>query len=116
MSKILKIRKEQISNNWVAVAVASTLIVLSFSGCIGTEPANSVETPVVVDMVIYGDGWTVNYQNVSTTNDTVYALLLECASRYNFTVSATYYGQYDSMLVESINGTKNGVDNKYWQY
>ena len=41
---------------------------------------------------------------------------MEAASKGNFTVKSTYYGQYDSMFIDSIASVKNGENNSYWQY
>jgi len=50
------------------------------------------------------------------TNTTVYGLLKEVAHDGNFSVKYTYYGQYDSILIDSIAGVVNGEESNYWQY
>ena len=43
-------------------------------------------------------------------------MLNAVASEGNFTVETTYYGQYDSLLVDAIAGIENGQDDRYWLY
>lgn len=61
---------------------------------------------------------TVSYENltVSGNNATVYGLTKAAAHTGNFNVDTTYYGQYDSLLIDSIDGVANGQNNSYWQY
>lgn len=64
-----------------------------------------------------GNKTNLNY-TITTRNNTVYGFLLEAAKpdHGNFTVKATYWGSFDSMLVESIDDIDNGRENRYWQY
>ena len=66
--------------------------------------------------IYFGNGILWTYKNITTTNATVFGLLMEAASKGNFTVKSTYYSQYDSMLIDSIASVKNGENNSYWQY
>ncbi|RLF26418.1 MAG: hypothetical protein DRN01_04795, partial [Thermoplasmata archaeon] len=70
-----------------------TIVVLLFAGCISNEEMQKKGGNIVknVSMEIYGQNWTISYTNITTANTTVYALLLECASHYDFAVKATYW-------------------------
>jgi len=46
---------------------------------------------------------------------TVFSLLEKLAQRENFKIEFTIY-EGTGALVESIDGVRNGTDNKYWQY
>lgn len=64
---------------------------------------------------IYFPDKTVKY-NIAISNDsTVFSLLESIAQRENFKIESKVYKDM-GVLVESINGFKNGADNKYWQY
>jgi hypothetical protein len=94
-----------------------TLIILfssSFSGCLSSN--QNIKRQVTVALIITGDNWTIEYLNITTTNDTVFDLLIECSIRKNFTVTHVHYLSFDAEFVTSINGTYNGQDSKYWQY
>lgn len=56
-----------------------------------------------------------SYQVTPSQNSTVFSLLEILARRENFKIESTIY-QGMGVFVESIDGIKNGVDNKYWQY
>lgn len=78
-----------------------------------TGSIRKVEQKVLVH--IYFPDKTVKY-NVAILNDsTVFSLLESIAQRENFKIESKVYKDM-GVLVESINGFKNGADNKYWQY
>lgn len=56
-----------------------------------------------------------SYQISLSQNSTVFSLLEELAEKENFKVESKVY-QEMGVFVESIDGVKNGTDNKYWQY
>jgi len=62
-----------------------------------------------------GNGKIISFQIVPSENSTVFSLLEELAERENFKVESKIY-EGMGVFVESINGVKNGTDNKYWQY
>ena len=76
-----------------------------------------IEEPINITLRIVGDDWTIEYSS-ATINNTVYTLLLECASKYNFTVGSTYWQGYKAVFINSINGTSNNANgnNLWWQY
>ena len=110
--------EEKIIGITQTIFVIAMVVVLLFAGCISNEEMQNEGKNIVenVSMKIYGQNWTISYTNITTANTTVYALLLECASHYDFAVKATYWGSYDSILIDSINGTENGENGHYWQY
>lgn len=61
---------------------------------------------------------TFTYENLTVTgeNATVYGLTMAAAEEGSFNVDTTYYGQYDSLLIDGIDGVANGQNNSYWQY
>jgi hypothetical protein len=63
----------------------------------------------------FGDGKVRTFQIVPTGNSTAFSLLEELAKRENFKVESKVY-EGMGVFVESIDGIKNGADNKYWQY
>src|SRR4030043_2078048 len=63
----------------------------------------------------FGDGKVKTFQIVPTGNSTAFSLLEELAKRENFKVESKVY-EGMGVFVESIDGIKNGADNKYWQY
>lgn len=63
----------------------------------------------------FGDGKVRTFQIVPTGNSTAFSLLEELAKRENFKVESKVY-EGMGIFVESIDGVKNGADNKYWQY
>jgi len=76
------------------------------------EQSNQGKALYVID---FGDGKVRTFQVALSENSTVFSLLKKLAERENFkTESKEYEGM--GVLVESIDGVKNGVGNKYWQY
>ncbi|HID74213.1 MAG TPA: DUF4430 domain-containing protein [Thermoplasmata archaeon] len=76
--------------------------------------AGPIDVTVYID---YGDGDAEVYE-ISTVNATAYGVLLDAARPEvgNFTVRATYYSNYDAVLVEEIGGRTNGDGGRYWVY
>jgi hypothetical protein len=76
----------------------------------------SIENPITVSMWIITDEWVIEYMDMPTTNNTVYTLLVECSSVYDFPITSTYWHGYESVFINSINGTQNGEGDRWWQY
>ncbi|UCG70421.1 MAG: DUF4430 domain-containing protein [Thermoplasmata archaeon] len=75
------------------------------------------DTPLNVSLIITKEGgWTIEYLDLETFNNTVFKLLEECSKRYDFPVAYTFWHGYDSIFINSINGTSNGEDGRWWQY
>ena len=85
------------------------------------ETANNERTPeqtaqkMVSCIINRGDGKVNLYQIIPSESLTVLSLLEELAQGENFKIEFTIY-EGSGALVESIDGVKNGTDNKYWQY
>lgn len=81
-------------------------------------PSVAPGTVVGVRLAIEGPGWNMSYGPVTTTNNTVYALLLEAAQHFDFSVSATGSpsGIPKGLIVTMINGAQNGQGGLWWQY
>jgi len=96
----------------VVAGISATAIYMHGGNEVSTE---SVTASVKID---FGNGTVWSYPNISVEgkNATVYGFLMEAAHEGNFSVKYTYYGQYDSILVDSIAGVVNGDGNNYWQY
>jgi len=106
----------------IPVAVlALCLIVLSFTGTAMQIPEKSEiwlekSDETSVKMVILGDEWIIEDNLIAFNDDTVFSLLERISYKNDFSLKYTYYEQFDSILINSINGVVNGEDGKYWQY
>lgn len=83
----------------------------------GENEVRKTESPLNVSLIITKeDGWTIEYLDVDTFNNTVFKLLEECSEMLNFSVKHIFWHGYDSVFINSINGTSNGEDGMWWQY
>ncbi|MGC9307372.1 MAG: DUF4430 domain-containing protein [Thermoplasmatota archaeon] len=84
----------------------------------GNEDGQPVTATLSIDFGNARSNATVTYENltVSSNNATVYGLTKAAAEEGNFTIDTTYYGQYDSLFIDGIDGIVNGQNNSYWQY
>jgi hypothetical protein len=97
------------------------LVALSFTGTALKVPQKSEvwlekSDQTSVRIIIVGDSWTINDNLVAFTGDTAFSILERCSKKNGFSVGSTYYAQFDSTLVDSINNAVSGTDGKYWQY
>ena len=69
-----------------------------------------------VKMVIIGDGWRIEDNIFAYDGDTVLSILEEFTERNGVSFEHTYWEQFDSVLIDSINNDVNGEGGKYWQY
>ena len=104
-----------------AILLVLGLITLSFSGTAVQVPQKSEVWVEKVDqtsvqLVIVGDSWVISDNLVAYEGDTALSFLQRCAEINDFSVESTYYAQFDSTLVNSINNAIGGTDGKYWQY
>lgn len=82
-----------------------------------TQPAPVRAASVTgVGLLIEGAGWTIAYGPVTTTNNTVFGILLEASARLHFSVEDVQYNLPDAVLVTAINGSSNGQGGLFWQY
>lgn len=80
------------------------------------DEVESLDDPIEVSLIIEGHGWTMEYLDVPTLNNTVFKILMECSKVYDFSVDYKHWEGYDSVFINSINGTRNGDANMWWQY
>lgn len=104
-----------------AVLLVLGLVALSFTGTAMKVPQKSEvwfekSDQTSVRIIIIGDGWTISDNLVAYQGDTAFFLLERCSEKNGFSVDSTYYAQYDSTLINSINNAVGGTDGKYWQY
>ena len=102
----------------IMIAVVVTAMVIGGASAIyinkeAKEISGRVTATVIID---FENGTKWAFSDMTTKNATVFGFLMEAARNGNFTVEYTYYGQYDSNLVDSIAGKINGENNSYWQY
>ena len=96
----------------VFAAVAALL-----AGAMILTPLPGPGTVRSVSLQVDGPGWSIDYAADATANRTAFALLLEAADRLRFEVSWTSYSApLDSVLVDSINGTRSGDGGFWWLY
>ena len=104
------------------VVFVIVLIVLSFTGTAMKIPEKSdilwieQSDQTSVKIVIQGDGWRIEDNIFAYDGDTVFSILKKCSERNGFSFEYTYYEEFDSMLIDSINNDVNGDNGKYWQY
>ena len=104
-----------------AVLLVLGLVALSFSGTAMKVPEKSEiwlekSNHTSVRMTISGDGWTLKDTLVAYPGDTAFSLLKRSSEKNGFSLKYTYYEQFDSTLINSINNVVGGTDGKYWQY
>jgi len=80
-----------------------------------TEPIPETEEKEKINFTIdFGNNKTKSFDLYFSEEKTVYALLLELADQNKITLEIK---EYDfGVLVEAIDGIKNGEQNKYWLY
>jgi len=66
-------------------------------------------------IIDFGNGNVKSYQIIPSESLTVFSSLEELAKRENLKIEFTIY-EGMGVLVENIDGVRNGTDNKYWQY
>lgn len=104
-----------------AVLLVLGLIMLSFTGTAMKVPQKtevwvekSDQTSVRIELST--ESWTIVDNLVVYEGDTALLLLLRCAEKNGFSVETTYYAEFDSTLITSINNAVSGTEGKYWQY
>jgi len=104
----------------VVIAVIG-LIALSFSGTAMKVPTKSEvwlekSNQTSVEIIILGEGWTITDNVVAYQSESVFSLLQRSSTETGYALKSTYYAQFDSSLIDSINNLANGQNGKYWQY
>ena len=104
-----------------AVFIVLGLVVLCFTGTAMKVPQKSElwfekSDQTSVQIIITGDDWVITDNLVAYKGDTAFSILERCSEKKGFSVDYTYYAQFDSTLVNSINNDVGGTTGKYWQY
>lgn len=85
------------------------------AGIITTEKSDLSSDQITVKLRLnYGTG-DVDEYTIKTSNATVYSVLMNAAEKNDFEVESTYYEEFDSYLIESINSVEGSAD-MFWQY
>jgi hypothetical protein len=119
--KIEMPHKIKITHKIPVAAITISLIVLSFTGTAMHVPEKSEvwleqSDKTSVKVVILSDGWKIEDNIFAYEGDTVFSVLEKCSTRNHFSIKYTYYEQFDSTLINSINNAVGGEGGKYWQY
>ncbi len=101
-----------------AVLLVLGLVALSFTGTAVKVPQKSEvwfekTDQTSVRIIIVGAGWTITDNLVAYHGETAFSILERCSEKNGFSVDSTYYAQYDSTLINSINNAIGGTDGKY---
>ena len=116
----MKINNDQIKNI-LKITIPLIIVVILFIsavsfGVITIGSKKELDTEVTATVYIdFGDGEILPFE-ITTVNATAYGFLLEAANLADFAVKTTYYGEYDSIFVDSIGSYVGGEDDRYWQY
>jgi len=103
-------------------ALLATVIVVAASGLIlGAQmfrpQAPALAQGIVLSMEIDGPGWTINYSNPETRNNTVFLFLLEAARTLHFAVEwSNWSPPYSAVFVDAIGGAHNGDGGRWWVF
>jgi hypothetical protein len=102
-------------------ALALCLIALSLTGTAMQVPEKSEvwlekSDETSVKITVLGDGWMIEDNLIAYGEDTVFSILEVFSNRNKISFEYTYYEQFNSVLIDSINGDVNGENEKYWQY
>ena len=103
-----------------AVAFVAVLVVVIaglYAAVLRMQPA-PVNSSVVHDarLDLEGNGWSLQYQAVSTANNTAFAILVEASHARGFAVTFVRYEIPAGVFVTGINGSLNGEAGRFWQY
>ena len=81
------------------------------------QPA-AVQTLVIrhARLDVQGEGWSIRYEPVATTNNTAFAILREASLSLGFSLTYVPYEIPKGVFVTGINGSANGDGGRYWQY
>ncbi len=99
------------------------VLALAIAGVYGlvqaTQPPSVAAGRVTgVTLAVETPTWVIHYGPVTTTNNTVYGLLIEASQRLRFAVDppSTNGSFPNEVFVQAINGTTNGQGGLWWQY
>lgn len=110
----------EMAERWKGLAFAGILLVVIAGLWMGSSALNAPPATGAVrdvSLSVEGDGWTIAYRADVTANATAFSILLEAADRLGFHVGYVQYGApLQSVLVDSINGTRSGERDRWWLY
>ncbi|MCK4996139.1 MAG: DUF4430 domain-containing protein, partial [Thermoplasmatales archaeon] len=111
--------KTQTKNLLVILIPLIVLIIAGFSlvttGIITLEAPNINTDQIDATLIINYGNENINTYIVTLTNPTVFNVLDQASTDYDFTFRAEYDEQYRSNYIYSINSIEEG-NNLYWQY
>jgi len=111
--------KTQTKNLLFTLIPLIVLIIAGFSlvttGIITLETPNINTNQIDVTLIINYGNKNINTYTVTLTNPTVFNVLDQASTDYDFTLRAEYDEQYRSNYIYSINSIEEG-NNLYWQY
>jgi hypothetical protein len=104
-----------------AILIVFSLVALCFIGSAMQVPQKSElwfekSDQTSVRITIVGNEWTITDNLIAYKGDTALSILERCSEKNSFSIDTTYYTQFDSTLVNSINNDFGGSNGKYWQY
>lgn len=113
--------KLQITQKIPVLLFVIGLITLSFTGTAMKVPQKTEvwiekSNQTSVQILIQTDTWTIIDNLVAYEGETAFSILNRCAEKNRFSVESTYYDEFDSTIINSINNAVSGTDGKYWQY
>jgi len=110
--------EKKLVKNIVLIAIPLIALVLAGVTLIGTGVISfenekfEIELLSVQVLIDYGNGLSDSY-DVEIANATAFEALETASEEYNFDLDTTYYEEYQSHLINKINGA-GSEDNKYW--
>ena len=110
--------EKKLVKNIILIAIPIIALVLAGATLIGTgvisfeKPESENELLSVKVLIDYGDGLSDSY-DVEIANATAFQALETASDEFGFDLDTTYYEEYQSHLINKINGV-GSVDNKYW--
>ena len=112
-----KIMNKRLVKNIFLISIPIIVLVLAGATLFGTgiisfEKTSHIRYLSVNVSIDYGDGQFASY-NVKILNATAFEALKIASEEYNLDLDTTYYEEYQSHLINKINGV-GSTDNKYW--
>ncbi len=100
---------------WIIAIIIAAIIAIAAAYSVENGVLENKSKKINASLIINFGNESWNFNITLNNSATVYSLLMKGAEENNFTVSTTYYPQYQSYFINSIAGVKNG-NGKYWQY
>ncbi len=103
-----------------AVAFVAIMIVAvaGLYAVVQALPPAAVQTLVIrhARLDVQGEGWSIRYEPLATTNNTAFGILREASVALGFSLTYVPYEIPKGVFVTGINGSMNGDGGRYWQY